>query len=388
MAQNGGDAPSKASSPLGRPRHQFKRSISELSSPIRLRRNNSPHRASATTVSTTARSAARSAGAQSAASLQARSSFDWSSRFEGVTPGFHTPSDSRRTSLLYASADEAMMPATKAAKDNANNAALAAALAREQQRAAAQESALRRTLTELETFTATTTKQLDETCYSFLDKLSSLQSTIAALQDLAQRSQQLTAAFQAEASELDADVRAQLDAFGDLADQQRRIEALQRRVRASREVMEGLSERVDVVRKRVEGWERADRAWQEKTRRRLRAFWVVTSIVVFLLVAVLLAARYAPGPGPGPASTSHGEATVSGGAVGDATEGKEAAIQADRHRPEGTRPAGGAGGRGGGGGDGGGGGGGGSGGGAGLWSISGSGSASSKEDVLRVFDEL
>jgi hypothetical protein len=173
MAQNGGDAPSsynKAASPppFGRPGHQIKRSISELSSPIRLCRDNTstPH-ASATSIGTAASGKSEATttttrdarpGPQSA-SILTRSSFDWSvaapPRSEGVTPGF-TPSGSRRTSILYVSAGEeegimsattaaaTTIAATKAAKENdvgmnGNGGLAAVALAREQQRAVAHE---------------------------------------------------------------------------------------------------------------------------------------------------------------------------------------------------------------------------------------------------------
>ncbi|KAL2124743.1 hypothetical protein VTJ04DRAFT_1108 [Mycothermus thermophilus] len=410
MAQNGGDAPSsynKAASPpppFGRPRHQIKRSISELSSPIRLCRDNTstPH-ASATSIGTatsgkseaTATTTTRDArpGPQSA-SILTRSSFDWSvaapPQSEGVTPGF-TPSGSRRTSILYVSAgeEEGIMPATtaaattiaatKATKENGvgmngNGGLAAVALAREQQRAVAHESALRRSLAELETFTTATTTQLNDTCYSFLDKLSALQSTITSLQELAQHAQHLCSTFDSDTRELESDTLAQLDSFADFADQQARIEALQQRVRASREKVDGLSERVDRVRRRVEGWERADRAWQEKTRKRLKAFWVVTSVVAAVLVVAVVAARFGLVPAPPPSPSPQEGSAVGDTAtpvVGDAVDGQKVMIlDGDPLKKiEGT-------------GDG------------GMWNNTGPDSRSSllsqeeEPDVLRVFDEL
>jgi hypothetical protein len=125
MTQNGGDA-SKASSP-GRPRHQIKRSISEISSPIRLQRQYS-HRAARET----GRDSRTSAPQSAIPTVQGSRSFEWS-RSEGVTPNI-TPSASRRTSVFYASADE-LMPATKAPKDNGS----VNGLAKEQQKAVARE---------------------------------------------------------------------------------------------------------------------------------------------------------------------------------------------------------------------------------------------------------
>lgn len=125
MSRNGGDA-SKASSP-GRPRHQITRSISEISSPTRLHRHHS-HRATRE-----AERDARTPAPQSTIpGVQARRSFEWS-RSEGVTPNL-SPNASRRTSILYASADEVMLPA-KAPRDSG----LVNGLTREQQRAAARE---------------------------------------------------------------------------------------------------------------------------------------------------------------------------------------------------------------------------------------------------------
>lgn len=143
MSQNGGDAPSpKASSP-GRPRHQIKRSISEVSGhPIRLHRHQS-HRI----VRDTERDTRTPSAPQSAAALvgaQSERSFDWS-RSEGVTPNL-TPSASRRTSILYASADEVMPPptTTKAVEDGAPAVTNGLATMEQQQKAAAAAAARER----------------------------------------------------------------------------------------------------------------------------------------------------------------------------------------------------------------------------------------------------
>lgn len=281
MSQNGGDA-SKASSP-GRPRHQIKRSISEISSPIRLHRHHS-HRAAKETERDS-----RTPAPQSAIPVvQGSRSFEWS-RSEGVTPS-HTPSASRRTSLLYASADEVMPATTKASKDNG----LVSGLAKEQQKAAARESGLQRSLAELECFATSTTKQLDDTYYEVIEKLGSLQGTVLALKELCERSRQLSSNFTTEADDLVTDISAQLDTFGQFEDQQKRIESLQGRIQSRRDLIRSLGERVNAVTIRIEGWERADREWQEKTRKRLKAVWVITSVIFFLVLSLFLGSQYAP----------------------------------------------------------------------------------------------
>ncbi|KAK3310182.1 uncharacterized protein B0T15DRAFT_27907 [Chaetomium strumarium] len=271
MSQNVGDA-SKVSSP-GRPRHQITRSISEISSPIRLHRE----RETRTPVAQSALSA-----------VQGRRSYEWS-RSETVTPNL-SPNASRRTSILYASADEAM-PTTKPPKDSG----LANGLAKEQQKAAARESGLQRSLAELESFASSTTKRLDDTYHSLLDKLSTLQSTVAALKELADLSRQLNNSFSAEAEELVVDVGSQLDSFGQFEDQQKRIESLRDRIHAGRKRIRSLSERVDAVSERIENWERADREWQEKTRKRLKTVWIVVTVVIFSMLFLFVGSQYVNG---------------------------------------------------------------------------------------------
>lgn len=123
-----------------------------------------------------------------------------------------------------------------------------------------------------------------------------MQSTILALQELAGLSDQMNNVFNAEAKELVTDISSQLDAFGQFEDQQRRIEKLQGRIYTGRDKIRVLSQRVDLVMDRIENWERADREWQERTRKRLKAVWVVTSIVLFCLLFLFLGAQYGYGP--------------------------------------------------------------------------------------------
>ena len=57
--------------------------------------------------------------------------------------------------------------------------------------------------------------------------------------------------------------------------------------------MQSLSRRVDIVRERIEGWARADKEWQDRTRKRLRYFWVMLSVVLLALVVLLASANQA-----------------------------------------------------------------------------------------------
>ena len=243
------------------------------------------------------------------------------SKSEGVTPNL-SPNPSRRPSILAASGDDSG-PVTGPGYTVARTLPREEQLRQQRQKAAARVafeaptlndwtqvrklnmvlySGLRSSLADLSTFSNTTTRRLDDTYYSVLEKLGMLQSMVIALKELASTSQETNANFKKETEELVSEVCSQLDSFGQFEDQEERIESLKSRVHAGREKIEALSNRVDSVRERIEGWERADREWQERTRRRLKAIWVVTSAIAFVLVLILISAQYVP--------TSIEEATV------------------------------------------------------------------------------
>jgi hypothetical protein len=153
-------------------------------------------------------------------------------------------------------------------------------------------SGLKKSLADLNTFSNSTTRRLDDSYYSILEKLGVLQSTVIALKELAGMSRETNASFEKQSGELVGEISAQLDSFGGFEEQECRIESLKARIDGGRDRIQGLSARVDAVQERIERWERADREWQERTRRRLKVGWVVTSSVVFALVLLFLSAQY------------------------------------------------------------------------------------------------
>ena len=154
-------------------------------------------------------------------------------------------------------------------------------------------SGLKQSLADLNNFSTTMTRRLDETYYSVLERMSTLQNTIVALRDLAQSSHAICETFDKDARDLENDIIRQLSAAGQFEEQQRRISTLQSRIRDGRDRIQALSSRVDVVQQRVEKWERADRAWQEKTRKRLKIIWSASTVVVLVVIAVVIGLDYA-----------------------------------------------------------------------------------------------
>ena len=153
-------------------------------------------------------------------------------------------------------------------------------------------SGLKQAVSDLSMFSTTTTKRLDDTYYSVLEKMSSLQSTISALKELAESSRDICTTFGKESQGLEHDVVTQLSKFAYLGDQESKIEGLHERIRKGRDRMKTLSGRVDLVRKKIEGWDQADQEWQQRTRKRLMWLWTCGTVITLVLIALLLGVRY------------------------------------------------------------------------------------------------
>ncbi|KAI1178759.1 hypothetical protein F4777DRAFT_536662 [Nemania sp. FL0916] len=168
-------------------------------------------------------------------------------------------------------------------------------IAREQrEKAAAATTSLRKSLLELTQFSNATIARLDETYSSVLQRLSSLQATIAAMKELAVILQDANKDFTRESHVLVNEIESQLGVYDQSTDQKERIQDLQARIHAVRTTVQGLSQRVDTVRERVEDWEKADKEWQERTRRRLKAIWIFIFVIAFIVIFLFIGAQYAP----------------------------------------------------------------------------------------------
>lgn len=120
-----------------------------------------------------------------------------------------------------------------------------------------------------------------------------LQNTITSMKELATMTRTLNEEFRTEAEEIVTDVSTQIDGFENFSEQEKRISTLAERVKTGRAKIKVLSSRVDIVRDRVEGWERGEIEWQEKTRKRLRILWIVIAVIAAVVLA-LVAFQYTP----------------------------------------------------------------------------------------------
>lgn len=147
---------------------------------------------------------------------------------------------------------------------------------------------LRESLMELNTLSNNTTRQLDNTYYSVLEKHSALQSTIASMQELAIAARKLDQDFKNESNEIVSEVDTQLQGFQNFTDQRQEIEGYAARIGAGRQRVKSLCDRLDAVKMRVEKWEKSEGEWQQKTRRRLRILWTIIITCVLLFVALMI----------------------------------------------------------------------------------------------------
>ncbi|KAJ6446257.1 CAMK protein kinase [Purpureocillium lavendulum] len=203
-------------------------------------------------------------------------------RPDAITPVM-SPDQSRRASILVVRDDDARLE-SKESRD--------ARLRLEREKAAVRAENLKRSLAELNGFSTDMTKRLDDTYYSVLEKMSTLQNTVTALKDLAESSREICEGFDKDSRELADEIVGQLVAVGHFDEQQTRIAGLQNRIHDGRAKVQTLTSRVDAVRERIESWERADRAWQERTRKRLKIIWSVTSVVTILIIALAVGVHY------------------------------------------------------------------------------------------------
>ncbi|KAM0434565.1 hypothetical protein ACHAPT_003661 [Fusarium lateritium] len=284
------DSTNSVSSIRSGSRHQLKRSITELTSPVKLSRRKEKERERDRDRYHDDRAPhshyiSISHPVSVSPYYQSRASVEIMPRSEGVTPMI-SPDQSRRPSVMLAKEEE----------NRNGNVAIAAEpkLNKEEEQAkpSSQVEGLKQSLVELGTFSTSTARRLDETYYAVLEKMSTLQSTVSVLKELAEESQSIHNNFEKDAREIENDITAQIASMGQFKEHQDNIESLQARIQDGRARIRALSDRVDIVRERVELWERLDKESQDKTRLRLRAIMICMSVIMLTMLVLFFGAQY------------------------------------------------------------------------------------------------
>lgn len=124
-------------------------------------------------------------------------------------------------------------------------------------------SELRSTLQTLSEDSMNATRQLDDVYYQLLEKISGLRLTIHNLQELSALTGQLHAHFGEDTEELKTELQKQVDAFGKFGAQKAEIEAMESRLKESRNKADSLSVRLDAARQRVSRLEESEKEYQD-----------------------------------------------------------------------------------------------------------------------------
>ncbi|VUC28406.1 unnamed protein product [Clonostachys rosea] len=266
-------------------RHQVKRSISEIAAPILPRSGHTRHQSHLSQHLRKERY--NDQPAQPGYQMPARYSLDVSrpdvlshSRHPSIM-GAVKDENRSRTSILEAERKASKQDLLRQEREKANG--------------------LKQSLVQLHTFSTTATRRLDQTYYAILEKTSALQGTVAALKDLTESSREIYTAFEKDSKDLETDITGQLESLGHFDVQQSKIESLRDRIHEGRAKVKALSARVDTVRERVEGWERADQEWRDKTRKRLRVVWTAIFLLLVIIAGLFMMLsprRSSPSPSP------------------------------------------------------------------------------------------
>jgi DNA repair exonuclease SbcCD ATPase subunit len=126
---------------------------------------------------------------------------------------------------------------------------------------------LRTALKSLSDQSLKTSRRLDDTYYSILEKLSVLRQTIGSLQELSSLTRELRKNFETDTKELVDDVQGQYDGFENFDSQQEQIVVLEDRIQANKNKADCLTDRLAKARERVDARAQSESEWTAKNTR-------------------------------------------------------------------------------------------------------------------------
>lgn len=114
-----------------------------------------------------------------------------------------------------------------------------------------------------------TSRRLDDTYYSILEKVSVLRQTIGTLQELSGLTKELHENFESDTKDLMHDVRGQFNNFDNFDTQQQQIIGLEERIKGGQEKADALTRRLTKAKERVDARAKAESEWKSTSTRRL-----------------------------------------------------------------------------------------------------------------------
>lgn len=112
-----------------------------------------------------------------------------------------------------------------------------------------------------------TSRRLDDTYYSILERISVLRQTIGTLHELSSLTRELHENFEADTAELVDDVSGQVEAFDNFKTQQQQVSSLEERIKAGKEKADALTARLEQAKEHVDARAKSEAEWQARNTR-------------------------------------------------------------------------------------------------------------------------
>ncbi|EAT88044.2 hypothetical protein SNOG_04284 [Parastagonospora nodorum SN15] len=156
----------------------------------------------------------------------------------------------------------------------------------ERKRVEARERDLRTALKTLSDQSLKTSRRLDDTYYSILEKVSVLRQTIGSLQELSGLTKELHDNFESDTKELIDDVRGQYDGFDSFDNQQQQLVDLEERIHVGKQKADSLTHRLAKTKERVDARAQSEQEWA--ARKHPRILWAILGSIAALVFALIL----------------------------------------------------------------------------------------------------
>lgn len=135
------------------------------------------------------------------------------------------------------------------------------------------------------------TRQLDDTYYTILEKASLLRSTVSSLQSLAEQSRAMHSSFQEQSVKLEGDTKDVFKSFENFNAQEKAIDELVAQLKNSKDMRDKLGQRLEAARNRVEAYEMREKEKKKKSRVRWSVGWAILVALVALIFAFFATKR-------------------------------------------------------------------------------------------------
>ncbi|KAF1975298.1 hypothetical protein BU23DRAFT_579302 [Bimuria novae-zelandiae CBS 107.79] len=167
-------------------------------------------------------------------------------------------------------------------------------LVRERRRAKMRGLELRASLQSLSDQSLKTSRRLDDTYYSLLERVAQCRQTVGSLQELANLTSELHQNFQTDMGELAEDIEGQLEGFGGFEAQTEQVEKLEGRIKVGKEKATALAGRLEEAKRRVDARMKSEAELEARNTRHMRILWSIIGSTLGLILLLILFQQLKP----------------------------------------------------------------------------------------------